>query len=191
MLEDSDRLLGTIEQVLRAGQLGARRRRASRTPVDLRAHRQRVPGARADAPSPAADALTYRESLGATGRAVRARRRGRAARRWSRISSTTPSSTPGPQVRVAVELEQTDAAHAHAARPRSGHRHLAVRAEADLQALLPHSRRDGDARSKAPASACSSSARSSRATAARCSPRATGPAAAARSPCSCRSCAPQ
>ena len=28
MLQDSDRLLGTIEQVLRAGQLGARLRRA-------------------------------------------------------------------------------------------------------------------------------------------------------------------
>ena len=35
MLEDSDRLLGTIEQVLRAGQLRARARRASHTPIDL------------------------------------------------------------------------------------------------------------------------------------------------------------
>src|ERR1041384_3556232 len=35
MLEDSDRLLGTIEQVLRAGQLGARLRRASPMPVDF------------------------------------------------------------------------------------------------------------------------------------------------------------
>src|SRR3954469_17927634 len=35
MIEDSDRLLGTIEQVLRAGQLGARRRRSTHTPVDL------------------------------------------------------------------------------------------------------------------------------------------------------------
>ncbi len=35
MLEDSDRLLGTIEQVLRAGQLGAKLRRASPMPVDL------------------------------------------------------------------------------------------------------------------------------------------------------------
>ena len=35
MLEDSDRLLGTIEQVLRAGQLGAKIRRASPMPVDL------------------------------------------------------------------------------------------------------------------------------------------------------------
>src|SRR5471030_2236486 len=35
MLDDSDRLLGTIEQVLRAGQLGAKIRRASPMPVDL------------------------------------------------------------------------------------------------------------------------------------------------------------
>jgi two-component system sensor histidine kinase SenX3 len=35
MLQDSDRLLGTIEQVLRAGQLGAKLRRASPMPVDF------------------------------------------------------------------------------------------------------------------------------------------------------------
>src|SRR5471030_2065417 len=37
MLQDSDRLLGTIEQVLRAGQLGAKVRRASPMLVDLSA----------------------------------------------------------------------------------------------------------------------------------------------------------
>ena len=35
MVQDSDRLQGTIEQVLRAGQLGARLRRASPMPVDF------------------------------------------------------------------------------------------------------------------------------------------------------------
>jgi len=35
MLEDSDRLQGTIEQVLRAGRLGAKIRRASPIPIDL------------------------------------------------------------------------------------------------------------------------------------------------------------
>jgi signal transduction histidine kinase len=35
MLKDSDRLLGTIEQALRAGQLGAKRRRTSHNAVDL------------------------------------------------------------------------------------------------------------------------------------------------------------
>src|SRR4029077_12600127 len=37
MLQDSDRLQGTIEQVLRAGQLGAKIRPASPLPVDFRA----------------------------------------------------------------------------------------------------------------------------------------------------------
>ena len=60
MLEDSDRLLRTIEQVLRAGQ----HRRAScavlhQMPVDLCAQLvQECLDARADAPSPAAEALT-------------------------------------------------------------------------------------------------------------------------------------
>src|SRR4029450_5982372 len=35
MLEDSDRLLGTIEQVLRAGQLGTRHRHTRDKPIDL------------------------------------------------------------------------------------------------------------------------------------------------------------
>ena len=55
MLEDSDRLLGTIEQVLRAGQLGARLRRAQphgrSTSSAIVAG---VPVAGADAPSAAA-----------------------------------------------------------------------------------------------------------------------------------------
>src|SRR4029077_5912498 len=35
MVEDTDRLLGTVEQVLRAGRVGARVRHARRAPVDL------------------------------------------------------------------------------------------------------------------------------------------------------------
>ena len=62
-----------------------------------------------------------------------------------------------------------------------GDRHLAVRAQTDLQALLPHSRARSPPASRAPGSACSSSGRWSRDTAARCSRRATARAAAARS----------
>ena len=43
---------------------------------------------------------------------------------------------------MAVELEQTDPTRVTLARPRSGHRHLAGRTQAHLQALLSHSRRD-------------------------------------------------
>ena len=66
-----------------------------------------------------------------------------------------------PQVHVAVELEQAEPRDSDAAGSRSGHRHLAVRAQAHLQALLPHSRRDEHRASRAPASGSSSSARSS------------------------------
>src|SRR5215213_8274604 len=61
MLEDSDRLLGTIEQVLRAGQLGARLRRTGHMPVDfgvLVAECVALARTRHHLP---AEALTYRE----------------------------------------------------------------------------------------------------------------------------------
>jgi signal transduction histidine kinase len=63
MLEDGDRLLDTIEQVLRAGKLGARVRRPNRIPVDLPAIvRESVALARRRYQlSP--DAIVYRESL--------------------------------------------------------------------------------------------------------------------------------
>jgi signal transduction histidine kinase len=61
MLEDSDRLLGTIEQVLRAGQLGARLRRSGHMPINLSAMVEEcVSLARARHHLPE-DALTYRE----------------------------------------------------------------------------------------------------------------------------------
>ena len=79
MLEDSERLLGTIEQVLRAGQLGAKLRRASRDAGRLRRRRRRSVSAlartRHHLPG---DALTYRETLHADGASLPgARRRGR------------------------------------------------------------------------------------------------------------------
>ena len=98
MLEDSDRLLGTIEQVLRAGQLGARARRASpHADRSQRARRRsawRWRGTRHQLPP---EALTYRETLAERRRPPRARRRRRARRRSSRTWSTTRSSTPGPR----------------------------------------------------------------------------------------------
>ena len=52
MLEDSDRLLHTIDQVLRAGATGSRLRRSARVRVEPRGDRARVRRARADALSP-------------------------------------------------------------------------------------------------------------------------------------------
>jgi signal transduction histidine kinase len=61
MLEDSDRLLGTIEQVLRAGQLGARVRRASHMPIDLSAVVEECVSLARTRHRLTVDALTYRE----------------------------------------------------------------------------------------------------------------------------------
>jgi len=109
MLEDSDRLLGTIEQVLRAGQLGARARRASHTPIDLGAivedcvslarSRYRLPP----------DALTYRDvSRNGTRQCVLGDEDDLKAVVSNLVDNAIKYS--GPEVRVDVELEQTDAA---------------------------------------------------------------------------------
>src|SRR5882672_6566718 len=63
MVDDTDRLLGTIEQVLHAGRVGARVRHGSRTPVDFSAIvRECLALARTRHHLPE-DALTYREAL--------------------------------------------------------------------------------------------------------------------------------
>ena len=62
MLEDSDRLLGTIEQVLRAGQLGARARRTGYSAVDMSALIQESLAIARTRYRLAPDALTYREA---------------------------------------------------------------------------------------------------------------------------------
>jgi signal transduction histidine kinase len=106
MLEDSDRLLGTIEQVLRAGQLGARRRRTGHLAVDLNALvSECVALARTRHHLPT-DALTYRAPDGHSLvlgdedelRAV--------------VSNLLDNAIKysGSGVRVDVELEQTDPA---------------------------------------------------------------------------------
>lgn len=111
MLEDSDRLQGTIEQVLRAGQLGAKARRASPMPVDLGAavteclslartrHRLRP------------EALTFhvRDVDGATFQVL-----GDEEDLKAMVSNLVDNAIKysGADVHVAVELEQTDPATA-------------------------------------------------------------------------------
>ena len=53
MLEDTDRLVGTIDQVLRAARVGAKLRRASPVPIDLSRDGAGLPCPGADAPSSA------------------------------------------------------------------------------------------------------------------------------------------
>jgi signal transduction histidine kinase len=111
MLEDSDRLQGTIEQVLRAGQLGAKVRRASPMPVDLGAvvteclslarTRHRLPP----------EALTFhvRDVDGATFQVL-----GDEDDLKAMVSNLVDNAIKysGADVHVAVELEQTDPATA-------------------------------------------------------------------------------
>ncbi len=111
MVEDTDRLLGTIEQVLRAGRLGARVRHASRAPVDLSlVVRDCLALARSRHHLPD-DALTYRESL-ANGSAPRVL--GDEDELKAAVSNLVDNAIKysGSPIRVAVELDQPETAHA-------------------------------------------------------------------------------
>jgi signal transduction histidine kinase len=106
MVEDSDRLLRTIEQVLRAGQLGARVRRASHIPIDLSAIVQECLALARTRHHLRQDALTYRETFtnGARPRVLGDEDDLRAV-----VSNLLDNAIKysGPEVRVATELEQT------------------------------------------------------------------------------------
>jgi two-component system, OmpR family, sensor histidine kinase SenX3 len=105
MIEDTDRLLGTVEQVLRAGRVGARLRHARRAPVDLSAIvRDCLALARTRHHLPD-EALSYREALldGPPPRLLGDEDELKAA-----VSNLVDNAVKysGPDVHVAVELEQ-------------------------------------------------------------------------------------
>jgi signal transduction histidine kinase len=111
MVEDTDRLLGTIEQVLRAGHVGARIRHASPMPVDLSAVvRECLALARTRHHLPD-EALSYREALpqGSVPRILGSEDELKAV-----VSNLVDNAIKysGPQVRVSVELEQPEVWHA-------------------------------------------------------------------------------
>jgi len=106
MLEDSDRLLSTIEQVLRAGQYGARRRRAARTAVDLTTLVADYVALARTRHRLAPDMLTFRASV-TPGRPLVL---GEEDELRAVVSNLVDNAIKysGPQVRIDVELEQTD-----------------------------------------------------------------------------------
>jgi two-component system, OmpR family, sensor histidine kinase SenX3 len=111
MVEDTDRLTGTIEQVLRAGRVGVKLRHASSAAVDLAAIvRDCLALARTRHHLPEA-ALTYRESLG-SGSPPRVL--GNEDELKAAVSNLVDNAIKysGAQVKVAVELEQPEAAQA-------------------------------------------------------------------------------
>lgn len=111
MVEDSDRLLNTIEQVLRAGQGGTRLKHRQLAPVDLRAlvaeclalarMRHHLP----------AEAITYREALATD---TPPRILGDEDELRAAVSNLLDNAVKysGPTVKVDVELEHTDASQA-------------------------------------------------------------------------------
>ena len=111
MVEDTERLQGTIEQVLRAGRVGAKIRHASRTPVNLSAVVQdSVALARTRHHLPD-DALTYRETLlpGSTPQVL-----GDEDELKAVVSNLVDNAVKysGAQIQVAVELEQPESTQA-------------------------------------------------------------------------------
>src|SRR5262252_7684721 len=111
MIQDSDRLLGTIEQVLRAGQLGARLRRASPMPVDFGAVVEECLGLarrRHHLPSEAVTA-TMRYADGGSFQVL-----GDEDDLKAMVSNLVDNAIKysGPDVHVAVELEKADPATA-------------------------------------------------------------------------------
>jgi signal transduction histidine kinase len=111
MVEDTDRLLGTIEQVLRAGHVGAKLHHASPTAVDLAALvRECLALARTRHHLPD-EALTYRESLadGLTPRVL-----GDEDELKAVVSNLVDNAIKysGPKVQVAVELDQPEPSRA-------------------------------------------------------------------------------
>jgi two-component system, OmpR family, sensor histidine kinase SenX3 len=107
MVEDSDRLLGTIEQVLRVGRIGARLRPASHTPIDLSTVVQECLSLARTRHRLLPEALTYRDTLsnGTVQRVL-----GDEDDLKAVVSNLVDNAIKysGPEIRIAVELEQTD-----------------------------------------------------------------------------------
>ena len=106
MLEDSDRLLSTIEQVLRAGQLGAKHRRTDYSAVDLTALVSDYVSLARTRHRLAPEMLTFRTTAHGDRRFVLGEEDELKAVVSNLVDNAIKYS--GPKVRIDVELEQTD-----------------------------------------------------------------------------------
>ena len=108
MLDDSDRLLNTIEQVLRAGSVSSRLGRPARMRVDLaELTRETVALARTRFRLPE-EALAYEERLGARAAIVAGDPEELKAAVWNLIDNAVKYSPHGVQVHVLLEETQED-----------------------------------------------------------------------------------
>jgi two-component system sensor histidine kinase SenX3 len=106
MLDDSDRLLGTIEQVLRAGQAGARLRRSGHVPINMNAIIEDSVTLARSRHRLADDAVTFHSSFdGSHDRVI-----GDEDELKAMVSNLLDNAIKysGPDVKVAVELEQAN-----------------------------------------------------------------------------------
>ena len=112
MVEDTERLQGTIEQVLRAGRLGVKIRHNSRVPVDFAAVVQDCVALARTRHHLPEEALTYRESLPAG--VAPPQVMGDADELKAVVSNLVDNAVKysGAQVQVAVELEQPESTQA-------------------------------------------------------------------------------
>ena len=142
MLEDSDRLLGTIEQVLRTGRIGAASRRAESLAASIWAESSR------SASSACARCTTFRRKRCSTGPARRSPSWAIADEVRAAVSNLIDNAVKysGNDVNVTVETAHVDGKYRRGARERPRPGHSEDRAEADFQALLPRAGRAGDAR---------------------------------------------
>jgi signal transduction histidine kinase len=111
MVDDCDRLLGTVEQVLRADRLRARVRKASQRPIDLAAVVDECLTLARTRHRLLPEALVYRETLAGN---TRPKVLGDEDDIRALVSNLVDNAIKysGGTVRVAVELEQTDASRA-------------------------------------------------------------------------------
>lgn len=106
MLQDSDRLLHTIDQVLRAGSAGSRYRRGARTRVDLRDVANECVGLARTRFHLDEGALTYEDRVTGTGSVVLGDFEELKAAVWNLIDNAVKYSPAG--LSVAVVLEEVD-----------------------------------------------------------------------------------
>jgi two-component system, OmpR family, sensor histidine kinase SenX3 len=108
MLEDSDRLLHTIEQVLRAGSVGSRLRRTARARVDLSAIAHECVGLARTRFRLDADSLAYQERVRERRAIVTGDPDELKAAVWNLIDNAVKYSTSQVQIRVVLEDADDD-----------------------------------------------------------------------------------
>ena len=138
MLEDADRLLGTVEQVLKAGEVGYKRGTLHRAETDFSSLVRECMELARTRHHLDPSALQYQGPLNGSGATVEAD----PAELRTAVSNILDNAIKysGDKVDISVRVETPDEKRRGAARPRSRRGHPRPRPEACVQALLPRAR---------------------------------------------------